>query len=307
MKRRMIATEIVSEGRFLRMSLTAQALYMHLLANADDDGCVDAYTITKICGAKEDDLVLLKEREYIVILDEKEWILWISGWQDFNWIDPRIKEDSKYLPLLRARVEGLEIVESNKKEANKRRYAKLKLERALKREKKNDPQDDHRMISGDLQDDLRVIHSENTGRSTNDPRRRLVKGSLGKDSDNPPYPPPGGKGAGVPGKEGKGSLKYLDEAVCQCIADQYGVSLKVVLERREDLRIYCASKGRAYKDYYATLQGWVRDGLKTGRIAKVSASFVPPDTSGALPLEEVRKRSEEIRSNLAARMGMGER
>jgi hypothetical protein len=146
MKRRMIAADVVSEGKFLRMSLTAQALYMHLVANADDDGCVDAYTILRMIGAKEDDLLLLREREYITILDEKEWILWVTGWQDFNWIDARIKEDSKWLPLLRSKVEGLQIVSSTKREANRRRYAKLKLERDLK---KNDPHVDHMMITGE--------------------------------------------------------------------------------------------------------------------------------------------------------------
>jgi hypothetical protein len=143
----MIAPDIISEGRFLRMSLTAQALYMHLLANADDDGCVDAYTITRLIGAKEDDLVLLKEREYIVVLDEKEWILWISGWQDFNWIDARYKEDSKYLPLLRAKVEGLVIVESTKTEYNKRRYASRKFEKTTLPEPSDDSAHGHPMGS----------------------------------------------------------------------------------------------------------------------------------------------------------------
>lgn len=168
MKRRMIATEIVSEGRFLRMSLTAQALYMHLLANADDDGCVDAYTITRMIGAKEDDLVLLKEREYITILDEKEYILWITGWQDFNWIEPRYKEDSKYLPLLRAKVEGLDIVESTKTQYNKRRYADRKL---LKKIKDSSTQEVHSVHTVDALGSTREDH-------------HLGKDRLGKDRED---------------------------------------------------------------------------------------------------------------------------
>ena len=168
MKRRMIAQDIVSEGRFLRMSLTAQALYMHLVANADDDGCVDAYTITRMIGAKEDDLVLLKEREYITVLDEKEYILWITGWQDFNWIDPRIKEDSKHLPLLRAKVEGLEVVESVKKDYNRRRYAKRKLERQIEE------------CSAHVASPR--IHGGDTGKTTEEPRTRIGKDRKGEDS-----------------------------------------------------------------------------------------------------------------------------
>lgn len=131
MKRRMIAEHIVSEGRFLRMSLSAQGLYMHLVAHTDDDGIVDAYTIMRMVGAKEDDLVLLKERAYITVLDEQEWILWITGFQEFNWIDPRYKEDSKYLPLLRAKVEGIEIVQSTRIEYNKERWQRQKEKNQL--------------------------------------------------------------------------------------------------------------------------------------------------------------------------------
>ena len=185
MKRRMIAQDIVSEGRFLRMSLTAQALYMHLVANADDDGCVDAYTITRMIGAKEDDLVLLKEREYIVILDEKEYILWISGWQDFNWIEPRYKEDSKYLPLLRSKIEGLEIVESSKADYNKRRYASRKLEKELS--------------TVQTTGSTRGVHCVHPVQTTGKPPPSIGKDRIDKDSTTPAVP------SGVQG-EGKREL-----------------------------------------------------------------------------------------------------
>lgn len=169
----MIATDIISEGKFLRMSMTAQALYMHLLANADDDGIVDAFTIMRMVGAKEDDLVLLKEREYITVLDPHEFILWITNWQDFNRIVSNMKEDSKYLPLLRSVVKGVKIVRSTKKEDNERRYKQLKEQRESLKQGSNDP---NRINPGSFSDSLP------------DPRRNIDKDRTGKNSTTPLTP-----------------------------------------------------------------------------------------------------------------------
>lgn len=151
MRRRMFTDDIVSSGRFLRLSVGAQALYFHLGMNTDDDGIVEAFSVMRLSGAKEDDLVLLAEREFVTVLDKQELVVWMTGFQDFNKIDPRIKEDSKYLPLLLAKVEGVEVVESTKKEANRRRYQRLKVERSLK--KGNDPREIIARSSGDIRDD----------------------------------------------------------------------------------------------------------------------------------------------------------
>lgn len=160
MKRRMITDDIVSAGKFLRMSPSAQALWMHCLAHCDDDGIVDVFSVFKMVGAKEDDVVLLVEREFLTPLDQKDYIYWITGFQDFNKIQPHIKEDSQYLPLLLAKVQGVEIVKSTKADDNKRRYAQLKEQRKLL--KSNDP----------------IMILQDHG---HDPTTRLGKDRLGKD------------------------------------------------------------------------------------------------------------------------------
>ena len=38
--RRMFSKELLSTDMFIDMPLSAQALYMHLNLNADDDGCI---------------------------------------------------------------------------------------------------------------------------------------------------------------------------------------------------------------------------------------------------------------------------
>ena len=150
MKKRMFTDDITGSGKFLRMSEGSQLLYFHLGLNADDDGVVDAFQIMRMTNAKEDDLVLLVEREFVIMLDPKELVIWISGWQDFNKIDPRMKEDSKYLPLLLAKIQGIEIVSSTKQDANRRRYQRLKVERDLK---KNDPPGISTRSTRDTRDD----------------------------------------------------------------------------------------------------------------------------------------------------------
>ena len=170
----MFSDDITSSGKFLRMSLTAQALYLHLGINADDDGIVEAYAIMRLCGAKEDDLVILSEREFVTILDTNELVLWITGWQDFNKIKPNLKSDSKYLPLLRAKVEGIEIVKSTKEEDSKRRYAQLREQRKVLslQSKNNDPS---RIMFGAFQE------------HTSDPTIREGKERLGKDKETSNY------------------------------------------------------------------------------------------------------------------------
>lgn len=98
----------------------------------------------------------------------------------------------------------------------------------------------------------------------------------------------------------KSSFNYLTEAVCQDIANQYDIELSQVKECREDLRIYCASKGKVYKDYYATLQGWVRRSMEQGKIKHLIKPWEPPVKEGELVIstEERNQRAAEIRTRL---------
>lgn len=54
--RRMFNSGVVNASSFLKMPLTSQALYFHLGLQADDDGIVDAYSITRMLGVNTDDL-----------------------------------------------------------------------------------------------------------------------------------------------------------------------------------------------------------------------------------------------------------
>ncbi|HEO6898929.1 TPA: DNA replication protein DnaD, partial [Streptococcus agalactiae] len=69
--RRMISKTVTQTQRFLQMPLEAQALYFHLIQNADDDGIVEAFPIVRMIGANEDNLKLLQVKNFVKPLNEE--------------------------------------------------------------------------------------------------------------------------------------------------------------------------------------------------------------------------------------------
>ena len=69
-KRRFLSLDIVNSDAFLEMPLSAQALYMHLILAADDDGFVGApRRIQRFVGANEDDFKLLIAKRFLLTFD----------------------------------------------------------------------------------------------------------------------------------------------------------------------------------------------------------------------------------------------
>lgn len=71
------------------------------------------------------------------------------------------------------------------------------------------------------------------------------------------------KRKGGMGEKQKNGLNDISETQIQEIAEKYQVPVAFVRSKYDDLKNYCASKGKRYKDYPATLRDWVkRDALK---------------------------------------------
>ena len=98
-ERRMLSIKITSSARFLRMSHASQALYMHLVMNADDDGVVEAFSIMRLAAATEENLQELADRKLIRILNE-DLVAHILDWDENNKIRSDRKRDSIYKDLL---------------------------------------------------------------------------------------------------------------------------------------------------------------------------------------------------------------
>lgn len=63
-------------------------------------------------------------------------------------------------------------------------------------------------------------------------------------------------------KEILNSIDSLTDDFCLKVAENYKVPLKFVLDKRNDLILYCRANGKKYKDYQAALQSWVRKDKK---------------------------------------------
>lgn len=83
--RRMISKRVVDSDEFLEMPLSAQALYFHLCARADDDGFINnARRIQRDCGANEDDARILIAKRFLIAFDSG--VIVIKHWKLHNYI-----------------------------------------------------------------------------------------------------------------------------------------------------------------------------------------------------------------------------
>ena len=99
--RRCISCKVVLSPRFQRMKPAAKSLYMVLVALADDDGVVEAQGALMIAGARKTALTELIDNNYIAMLDNKDYIVWVVGWQSFNHSDERYGTASYYRSTLK--------------------------------------------------------------------------------------------------------------------------------------------------------------------------------------------------------------
>ena len=69
-QRRMVNVKIVDSARFLKMPVSTQALYFHLIVRGDDDGVVEAFNVMRMTGATEDDLKILVAKGFVEVLND---------------------------------------------------------------------------------------------------------------------------------------------------------------------------------------------------------------------------------------------
>lgn len=56
----------------------------------------------------------------------------------------------------------------------------------------------------------------------------------------------------------KREIETLTQSELEIIATDYQVPISFVISKLDDLKNYCASNGKTYKDYQATLRNWVK-------------------------------------------------
>lgn len=84
-QRRMLSKQITETDVFLDLPLSTQALYLHLIMNADDDGFLgNARTVLRMVGGSNDDLKLLAAKQFIIVFEDG--ITVIKDWRIHNYI-----------------------------------------------------------------------------------------------------------------------------------------------------------------------------------------------------------------------------
>lgn len=97
-ERRMFAKAIIGSARFLRMPSTSRLLYYDLGMDADDDGCVEAFTVMRKTGANDDDLRVLVSKGFVRVLNE-DLVSLILDWKTNNYI-----QSDRYHPSIYAKL-----------------------------------------------------------------------------------------------------------------------------------------------------------------------------------------------------------
>ncbi len=98
--KRMISRLIARKAKFLRMPFSAQALYMHLCLEADDEGIAEGFATVSLIRGNDEDLTLLVNNGLLAILEPEELVVYITGWDEFNAIRKDTKRESSYHALL---------------------------------------------------------------------------------------------------------------------------------------------------------------------------------------------------------------
>jgi len=127
--RRMISKTVTQTQRFLQLPLETQALYFHLIQNADDDGIVEAFPVVRMIGASNDSMGLLHMREFIKPLND-EMVYFIIDFKEQNYIQKDRYHASKYAHLLHGYnlyTERIQTVSPSKAKLSKAKLSKEKI------------------------------------------------------------------------------------------------------------------------------------------------------------------------------------
>ena len=83
-EKRCLSLQIMESDAFLEQSLSAQALYVHLNLNSDDDGFINnSKKVMRVIGAKNKDFESLIEKNFIIYFEE-EGVAVIKHWWVHN-------------------------------------------------------------------------------------------------------------------------------------------------------------------------------------------------------------------------------
>lgn len=262
-ERRMFAKQIVDSDAFLEMPLSSQALYFHLSMRGDDEGFINnPKKIVRMVNASDDDLRILISKNFIIPFESG--VVVVKHWRIHNWIRQDRVRDTVY--------------------QDERKQLEVKENGAYTMPEKVDHiplwQTDVRQMSDKCQHSIEEYSIEENRLEEYTPKKakKTAKSSTDK-----------------PLKIAHGSFNnvFLTEDEMQKCVDQ---GLTDYIER---LSLYIESKGVKYKSHWATIQGWNRKDIESGKGAtgnRFNPKVVKPMPTYAK--EEVPDLSEEDKKRI---------
>jgi len=123
-ERRMISKNIVGSAKFIKLSLSAQALYFHLAVHADDDGIVEAFNVMRVIGANEGDFQALIDKQFIIMLND-DFVTYLPHWLDHNLIRDDRKINSIYQDLLLDKLPNVKVLIPRERADKKQKFRRI--------------------------------------------------------------------------------------------------------------------------------------------------------------------------------------
>lgn len=106
-ERRMFSKSVIRTDKFIDMPLSAQALYLHLSMEADDDGFItSAKMVQRSIGASEDDMKLLIVKGFIIPFESG--VVVIAHWKKSNYI-----QKDRYKPTTMIQERAMIVLEND--------------------------------------------------------------------------------------------------------------------------------------------------------------------------------------------------
>lgn len=151
-------------------------IYIYIcVLEADDDGVVEAFLIMNLINATEQDLQMLEEKKYIIILDE-DYVVYICDWRTHNSIRADRKIDSIYKELLLEKIPDIELLEKKQRSDVKRKHEEMTVDCPLTAEDSvvEDRKDEDRINESISEDGVHYLHKLGEEHLTNDEYQYLV-------------------------------------------------------------------------------------------------------------------------------------
>ena len=250
----MFAKTIIDSDAFLDMPLSTQALYFHLSMRADDDGFINnPKKIQRMVGCGDDDLKLLMVKRFILVFESG--VIVIKHWKIHNYI-----QKDRYKPTLYQDEKAQIAV----KETNA--YTFIENLPEPSETPMEQPSED--VYPSCIHDGYSLETQVRLGKDRLG-KDRLGKDRLGKDSKEIKDITPSKKTKATPIRHKYGEYKNV------LLSDEQMGKLRAEFpndyqERIERLSEYCASTGKSYKNYLATIRNWAK---KDNQPKKLSSSF----------------------------------